>query len=141
MLLRNGLVRTAALCSGLAASLIAQPGWADLQKFISKPEAEFAWNLTRKIDNDQTGGRIYDLRLVSQTWQKTNWQHQLQIYQPAGVIPNAKMFLWVTGGSSRPDYVRLGTELARKMKAPVAFLYHIPNQPLLEEGLFEDDLI
>jgi PhoPQ-activated pathogenicity-related protein len=135
------MLRAAVLCSVLAASLMATPGWADLQNFIDKPESEFGWNLNRKIDNDQTGGRIYDLRFVSQTWQQTTWRHQLQVYQPAGVTPNAKMFLWVTGGGPRPDYVRLGTELARKMRAPVAFLYHIPNQPLLEGGLFEDDLI
>ena len=35
----------------------------------------------------------------------------------------------------------LGLELARKIKAPVAFVYHIPNQPLLEGNLREDDLI
>jgi PhoPQ-activated pathogenicity-related protein len=32
-------------------------------------------------------------------------------------------------------------DLARKIKAPVAFVYHIPNQPLLEGNLREDDLI
>jgi PhoPQ-activated pathogenicity-related protein len=29
----------------------------------------------------------------------------------------------------------------RTIKAPVAFVYHIPNQPLLEGKLREDDLI
>src|SRR5437762_3390125 len=51
------------------------------------------------------------------------------------------LFAWVTGGSARPDYVWLGMELARKIRAPVAFLYHIPNQPLLDSNLREDDLI
>jgi PhoPQ-activated pathogenicity-related protein len=124
-----------------AVSLNAHPSWADLQDYISKDEAAFGWKLNSKIDNGQPAGRIYDLHFVSQTWQKNKWQHQLQVYQPPGVAPNAKMLLWVTGGGARPDYVWLGTELARKIRAPVAFLYHIPNQPLLEGKLFEDDLI
>jgi PhoPQ-activated pathogenicity-related protein len=51
------------------------------------------------------------------------------------------MFLWVTGGSATPDSTALGLELARKINAPVAFVYHVPNQPLLEGNLWEDDLI
>ena len=124
-----------------AVGLIAHPGWADLQKYVSKKEAAFEWKLNSKVDSARPAGHIYDLYFVSQTWQEHKWRHQLQVYQPAGVSPNAKMFLWVTGGGARPDYVRLGMELARKIRAPVAFLYHIPNQPLLEGKLFEDDLI
>ncbi|HEX5021540.1 MAG TPA: PhoPQ-activated protein PqaA family protein, partial [Candidatus Binatia bacterium] len=51
------------------------------------------------------------------------------------------MLLWVTGGGAGPESISLGLELARKIKAPVAFLFHIPNQPLLEGRLREDDLI
>ena len=51
------------------------------------------------------------------------------------------MFLWVTGGRASPETISLGLELARKSKAPVAFLYDVPNQPLLEGNLREDDLI
>ena len=51
------------------------------------------------------------------------------------------LFLWVTGGSASAGLRPLGLELARKIRAPVAFLYHIPNQPLLERQLREDDLI
>ncbi|MGH7844516.1 MAG: PhoPQ-activated pathogenicity-related family protein [Candidatus Binatia bacterium] len=121
--------------------MIATPGWADLQKYVRKPEAEFEWNLKNKIDSEQSGDRIYDLHFVSQIWQENKWQHQLQVYRPSGVAPNSTMFLWVTGGSARPEYLWLGMELARKIRAPVAFLYHIPNQPLLEGNLREDDLI
>jgi len=121
--------------------LIATPGWADLQEYVRKPEAQFEWKLKNKIDSEQSGDRIYDLHFVSQIWQENKWQHQLQVYRPLGVAPNSTMFLWVTGGSARPDYVWLGMELARKIRAPVAFLYHIPNQPLLDSNLREDDLI
>ena len=141
MHLRNRflIVLTLSACAGVG--FIATPGWADLQKYVGKPEAAFEWKLKNKIDGEQSGDRIYDLQFVSQIWQDNKWQHQLQVYLPVGVAPNSTMFLWVTGGSARADYVWLGMELARKIRAPVAFLYHIPNQPLLDGNLREDDLI
>jgi PhoPQ-activated pathogenicity-related protein len=122
-------------------ALVFLPGRsrADLQEYIRKPEPQFNWKLNDRIE--QASDRIYDLHFVSQTWQGIAWEHQLQVYQPAGAAPNAKTLLWVTGGSANPVYVSLGLELARKIGAPVAFLYHIPNQPLLEGKLREDDLI
>lgn len=125
----------------LEISLLAIPSWADLEQYIRKPEAAFGWKLKEKIGNQQSGDQIYDLHFVSQTWQGNTWQHQLQIYQPRNVAPNSTMFLWVTGGSARSAYVSLGLQLARKINAPVAIVYHIPNQPLLEGKLSEDDLI
>ncbi len=128
-------------CAGAAVELMATPGWADLQKYIRKPEAEFAWSLKNKSEEERSGDRIYDLHFVSQIWQQNKWQHPVQVYRPQSVTPNATMFLWVTGGSATPEVVSFGMQLARRMKAPVAFLYQIPNQPLLEGNLSEDDLI
>jgi PhoPQ-activated pathogenicity-related protein len=141
MLLRNRFMIVLTLFACAEVSLIVTPGWADLQEYVRKPEAQFEWKLKNKIDSEQSGDRIYDLHFVSQIWQENKWQHQLQVYRPLGVAPNSTMFLWVTGGSARPDYVWLGMELARKIRAPVTFLYHIPNQPLLDSNLREDDLI
>jgi PhoPQ-activated pathogenicity-related protein len=126
-------------CGGISS--LATPGWADLEQFIRKPEPSFGWKQNGKFSDRSSADRIYDLNFVSQTWQGNNWQHQLQVYQPQGVAPAAMMLLWVTGGSATPAQIALGMELARKSKAPVAFLYHIPNQPLLEGQLREDDLI
>jgi PhoPQ-activated pathogenicity-related protein len=123
----------------LAVVFVPVRSRADLEDYIRKPEPQFGWKLNEKID--QAGDRIYDLHFVSQTWQGITWEHQLQVYQPVGAAPNATTLLWVTGGSANPVYVSLGLELARKIGAPVAFLYHIPNQPLLEGKLREDDLI
>jgi PhoPQ-activated pathogenicity-related protein len=141
MLPRNRfiVILTLGACAGV--SLIATLGWADLQKYVDKPEAAFEWKLKNKLDGEQSGDRIYDLQFVSQIWQENKWQHQLQVYRPRSVAPNSTIFLWVTGGSARPEYVSMGMELARKIRAPVAFLYHVPNQPLLEGNLREDDLI
>jgi PhoPQ-activated pathogenicity-related protein len=120
---------------------VAPAARADLQDFIAKPEAEFRWEVIGNGDRKQPGDRMYDLNFVSQVWREHKWQHQLQVYQPRGSAPHAVMFLWVTGGAANPDQVSMGMELARKARAPVAFLYHVPNQPLLEGNLYEDDLI
>lgn len=129
------------LCACAALSLAPGSTWADLRKYIARPEAEFGWKLNGRTGTDPSGDRVYDLLFVSQTWRESKWQHQLQIYWPKQAVPGSTMFLWVTGGGARRDYVWLGMELARKIGAPVAFLYHVPNQPLLEGDLREDDLI
>jgi PhoPQ-activated pathogenicity-related protein len=121
--------------------MAATPAWADLEAYVRKAESEFGWKLKGKSESEQSDDRIYDLHFISQNWQEHTWAHQLQVYQPRNAAPNSTLFLWVTGGSARPAHVALGLALARKIKAPVAFLYHIPNQPLLESKLREDDLI
>jgi len=139
MRFRNGVrvVLTLSICT--AFNMSASLAWADLLQYVRKPEAAFEWQMKNKMESG--GDRIYDLQFVSQVWQKQKWRHQLQIYQPAEVSPNSTMFLWVTGGAATTESSSLGLELARKIKAPVAFIYDIPNQPLLEGKLFEDDLI
>jgi PhoPQ-activated pathogenicity-related protein len=129
-----------AVCAFVSANLIATPSSADLQNYVGRPEAAFEWQVKNKTDRE-SGERIYHLQFVSQVWQGKKWQHQLQIYQPAEATPSSTIFLWVTGGATTPQSIQLGLELARKIKTPIAFLYHIPNQPLLEENLWEDDLI
>jgi PhoPQ-activated pathogenicity-related protein len=141
MLFRNRSTIALAIFVLTAAGLIATPSAADLQKYVNKPEPAFEWQLKEKIHREQSGEQIYDLQFVSQLWHGKKWQHQLQIYRPADAAPKPAMFLWVTGGSASPESTSLGLELARKIRAPVAFVYHIPNQPLLEGNLREDDLI
>ena len=141
MLFRKRFTVVVASCAFAAASLIATSSSADLQKYVNKPESAFEWQLKNKIDREQSGERIYDLHFVSQVWQGRKWRHQLQVYRPAEAAPKSTMLLWVTGGAATPPTISLGLELARRINAPVAFLYHIPNQPLLEGNLWEDDLI
>jgi PhoPQ-activated pathogenicity-related protein len=141
MFLRDRFMIVVGLFACAGVSLWATPVCADLESYIRKPEPAFAWKQNGKTSREPAGDQIYDLHFVSQTWQGKNWQHQLQVYRPQSVAPAAMMFLWVTGGSATPAQIAFGMELARKSKAPVAFLYHIPNQPLLEDQLVEDDLI
>jgi PhoPQ-activated pathogenicity-related protein len=129
------LTRTAAL--GLAL-LVAAPARADLAGYVARPEPAYAWTLKGKSSTPL--GTVYDLHVVSQTWQGINWEHSLQVYVPLGVTPTATMFLWNQGGNPSGGSTAFGLTLASKIKAPVAFLFGIPNQPLLG-GLREDALI
>jgi PhoPQ-activated pathogenicity-related protein len=111
---------------------------ADLLGYVAKPDATFAWKLKQKIDHPD--GVVYDLELTSQTWQTIPWKHQLQVYQPRGVAPHKTMLLYNTGNAASLGNITFGMELAKKVQAPTAFLYHIPNQPLFD-GKKEDALI
>ncbi len=115
-----------------------RPARADLLEYVKKPDKVFSWKLKDKVETPD--GTVYDLHLVSQEWQGIRWEHQLQVFLPKGVKPNGTMFLWNQGGKATIQSMLFAMELAVKMKAPVAFLYGIPNQPLLN-GKREDALI
>jgi PhoPQ-activated pathogenicity-related protein len=130
-----------ARCLGLAVvggMLWSAPVRADLKSYVARPEAAYSWKLKEKINHPL--GTVYDLHLVSQTWQEITWEHQLQVYQPKDVAPSPTILLWNQGGSANPGTIAYGMELATRIKAPVAFLYGIPNQPLFG-GKKEDALI
>ncbi len=111
---------------------------ADLDAYLKRPEPAYEWKLKEKIVlGDDV---IYDLHLVSQVWQDIKWEHPIQVYVPGGVKPNGTMVMWNTGGRPNVRDRLLAMMLAKKIQAPCAFLYGIPNQPLLG-NLREDGLI
>lgn len=109
-----------------------------LQKYVARPEPVYRWELKGKLDRGTS--TVFDLHLVSQDWQGIVWEHQLQVFQPAGTKPNATMLLWNQGGRAGEGSIAFGLDLAQKIGSPVAFLYGVPNQPLLG-GKSEDTLI
>jgi PhoPQ-activated pathogenicity-related protein len=127
-----------ALLAGAGLLFTAAAARADLADYVRKPDGSFAWKLQQKITTEQ--GTVYDLRLTSQTWQGIVWTHQLQVYQPKDATPNATLLLWNTGGAPSINSVAFAWEVAARVKAPIAFLYQIPNQPLFD-GKKEDALI
>jgi PhoPQ-activated pathogenicity-related protein len=131
---RRGFGVVLVVCVFAAVGGVAPAG---LVEHVKKPEDKFSWKLKDKHDHPQ--GTIYDLDMVSQVWHDITWKHQIQVYQPKDAKPNATMLLWNTGGKPNPGSIGLGMALAGKIKAPVAFLYNIPNQPIFEKG--EDALI
>ncbi|MBI3821469.1 MAG: hypothetical protein HY289_02190 [Planctomycetes bacterium] len=116
---------------------------ASLLDYVKKPDDSYSWKLNKKIEHKL--GDVYDLRLVSQTWQGIKWEHPLQVYVPKGVKPTETIVLWNQGGKPSENSILAGMMMAQKANAPVAFLYGIPNQPLFgdvkKKGLTEDALI
>lgn len=115
----------------------AQQG-SELKSYVSKPDTAFTWSIAEKNDTDS--GTVYTLNMTSQTWQGITWTHRIQIYQPAGVQPGDVLPLLNTGGGPNIANAALGMEIAKRARLPVAVLYDIPNQPLLD-GKKEDALI
>ncbi|HEY7427569.1 MAG TPA: PhoPQ-activated protein PqaA family protein, partial [Gemmataceae bacterium] len=114
------------------------PTRADLPEYLRKPEPAFTWKMGEKIERD--GNTIYNLQLVSQTWQGITWKHALQVYQPKGVRPASMLLLRNQGGQPNNESMAFDLELARRLQAPCACLFGIPNRPLLG-GKTEDALI
>jgi len=111
---------------------------SDLADYVTKKDDSFSWKLVDKKETD--AGAIYEIDLISQTWHDIKWDHKLQVFVPKGVKPQATMVLWNQGGTPNPASGLMGLTLADRMKAPVAFLFGVPKQPLFE-GKREDALI
>ncbi len=137
------------LAVAAAMLLVAAPARADLADYVKQAEPKFAWKVTGQ--NSFLGAKVYDLEMTSQVWQNITWQHNLQIVLPEKVKPTATAFLWNQGGSGSLGTKAMAVDLAKRMKAPVVFLYGIPNQPLFgdptsddqrkKRGMTEDTLI
>ncbi|MFO0842644.1 MAG: PhoPQ-activated protein PqaA family protein [Gemmataceae bacterium] len=124
---------------GLVALTLAAPAArAGLAEYVKKPDPSFAWKLKRQTLVN--GAKVYTLDLTSQTWQGIPWKHDLVVVLPADVKPTATMFLWNQGGKAGVGSLLLAGDLAAKMRAPVAFLFGVPAQPLFD-NLKEDALI
>jgi PhoPQ-activated pathogenicity-related protein len=130
------------LCGFVASVLGGSIARADLGDYVKRPDAPFAWKVEER--RSLPGGTAYSLKLTSQVWQGSPWEHWLVIYEPAELTYRDTMLLFVTGGSQssrpEPDDDIQGFSLAKLCGARCAVLHQVPNQPLLG-GRSEDDLI
>jgi PhoPQ-activated pathogenicity-related protein len=110
----------------------------ELTDYVNAKDTSFSWKLADTAKSD--AGTVYTIDLVSQTWHDIKWEHKLQVFVPKDVKPQATMLLWNQGGRPGATSNLLAMQLATKVGAPVAFLFGIPNQPLLG-GKTEDALI
>lgn len=112
------------------------PAAADLLAYVRKPDPASAWHA---VGNRALGaGTVHTLRLVSQSWQGSAWQHDLRLYMPDQRKNHSTLLLFVTGDGGGGDESAM--RLAHSLRAPVGVLGEVPNQPLLD-GKVEDDLI
>jgi len=124
----------------------AQPLAPDqmLLHYVNAPDSTYKWE--KGPVGEAAGVKTYDILLTSQTWRDTKWQHLLRIYAPADTQYPGWMTLFIVGGSGAPEPGRhgeddlLGATFARAMRAPVAMLSLVPNQPLFG-NLVEDQII
>jgi len=103
---------------------------ADLASYVQKPEPDYKWEIVEK--SNVAGCDVWQLLLTSQKWQGIIWQHDLVIFKPTDVTAGDTIFLMNNGGKASPKNAAMAAMLATRMKAPVAFLLGIPNQPLFE---------
>ena len=121
-----------------AITLSATLAWADLAAYLAKPEPEGKWTLVSKTELGAC--EIFTLTLKSQVWEGIAWEHDLVIFRPKNSDVKDKIYLLNNGGAMKPQGLPYGVMLATAMKAPVALLMGIPNQPLFD-GNRKDDLI
>jgi PhoPQ-activated pathogenicity-related protein len=133
----NQTIRRVMLLAVVACCALPTTAPASVIDYCKIPDKEFRWEVKSKQETPE--GTVYDLHLVSQVWQGIQWEHQLQVFLPKDIKPGATMFLFNQGGKANAGSVAFGMDMAKKMGAPVAILYGIPNQPLF--GKTEDGLI
>jgi PhoPQ-activated pathogenicity-related protein len=111
----------------------------ELTDYVNKPDDSFSWKL---VDTKKKFlGTIYTLEVVSQTWHKVKWDHKVIVLVPNGVKPQSTMLLWNEGTAPEGDDAEnIGLLVAGHIKAPVAFIFGVPKQPLYG-GKTEDALI
>lgn len=117
----------------------------ELTDYVNKEDKSFSWKITdvkqKKNFLGNVIGKVYIIDLVSQTWHKVVWDHKLYVFLPTDVKPQSTMVLWNEGDEPRGGQAEeIGMMLAAQIKAPVAFLFGVPKQPLYG-GKTEDALI
>jgi len=136
-----------------AADAVA-PAETALDRYIARPDPEFAWKLVATKPGE--GFTTFVLELTSQSWRtaadvdRPVWKHWLTIVRPNKLREGKTAFLNIGGGSHRdpaPDKAsERFVDLALGTSSVVADLSGAPNQPLAftdskDSGRSEDDLI
>lgn len=133
------MYRTIRNLGTIAAILCLYPAaLADFDAYLKKPEPAYKWEKQgeRKVD----GGTIYNLHMVSQTWQNITWEHAVQVFYPDNLKHPEFCVLLNTGGNPNTSNETIGMTVSKGAGTVFVVLYNIPKQPLFN-NLYEDALI
>jgi PhoPQ-activated pathogenicity-related protein len=129
---------------GMASLAFASPRDA-LSRYLATPEPSYGWSEIGKTSLPEM--KVYDLVMTSQVWQGITWRHDLHVVIPNKIKSPRYAVLMILPGNGEakgsPLAAResqLSSVLASTIGVPVAFLTHVPNQPLFG-NLREDALI
>lgn len=135
------------------APVTASTATGALAHYAHTADAEYGWQLRRS--EAWGGGRVVELILTSQRWQKQLWRHQLLIYRPVQIHDSTRAILMIGSGEWRDELLAPAAAdeplvdaalspylaLADRLGTVVAVLRQVPAQPLFEEQLLEDAAI
>ena len=133
------MVRILTLCVALLLTFVNKPTAQPVLDYVNKPDTSFQWRLVSQ-QTAPTGMRTAELEMVSQTWQGIQWRHHLLICRPPEAKSTDTFLLFITGDYNPSEAAMLTNVVSNALKAPIAVLFDIPNQPLYD-GRREDALI
>jgi PhoPQ-activated pathogenicity-related protein len=133
------MVRILTLCVALLLALVNKPIAQPVLDYVNKPDTSFQWKLVSQ-QTAPTGMRTAELEMVSQTWQGIQWRHRILLCRPPEAKSTDTFLLFITGDYNPSEAAMLTNVVSSALKAPIAVLFDIPNQPLYD-GRREDALI
>ncbi len=121
-----------------------------LLAYVERPDDSYGWTVRfrTRIGNADCA----ELILTSQTWQGLTWRHRLFVVIPDNAEKTTDALLVIEGGEWKDRYLKPTDKLgyadeaamvaavAQQEAAPVAFLLHVPFQPVFG-GKVEDEVI
>lgn len=123
-----------------------------LAAYVAQPDESYQWKKRR--EGKLGSGTYVELILTSQTWRGIVWKHQLFVFRPSVVDTPSQAMLLIAGGrwnddlekpidsadGKLPGEAQVVAMVAEMMRAPVAILMQVPEQPLFG-GMVEDEII
>jgi PhoPQ-activated pathogenicity-related protein len=125
---------------------------ADLAGYVAEKDTSYSWTTVLTSEGDPDSPiRYAELRMVSQTWRGIEWKHRMAVVCPLQPQTTSHALLIISGGSWREGQeqpkldkesreFKLAVTIARACGMPVAFVMHVPFQPMFG-GLKEDQII